>query len=247
MRNGPGKELELGSDGSLARRSHNQSPIGEFANPSWSARERTVLTPCWRRSECGRTRWLDPTAFIRFRSLNKRVRRNLKNVTRHPWSIWSFDDLVVGDEWESPRRTITESDVVLFAGLSGDFNPLHVDQSSAKNNPFGRPVAHGLLGLAISTGLTSHAPRVDTLALLAILEWRFHRPIFFGDTIHALSKVEALHPHTNGHRGVVIWHRRILNQDDLLVQEGRTQTLVRSRSRGGSVDPPQTQHIDTPP
>ncbi len=51
-------------------------------------------------------------------------------MTRHPWSIWSFDDLVVGDEWESPRRTVTETDVVLFAGLSGDFNPLHVDHSS---------------------------------------------------------------------------------------------------------------------
>ena len=73
-------------------------------------------------------------------------------MTRHSWSIWSFDDLVVGDEWESPRRTVTETDVVLFAGLSGDFNPLHVDHSSAQSNPFGRPVAHGLLGLAIATG-----------------------------------------------------------------------------------------------
>ena len=116
-------------------------------------------------------------------------------MTRHSWSIWSFDDLVVGDEWESPRRTVTETDVVLFAGLSGDFNPLHVDHSSARNNPFGRPVAHGLLGLAIATGLMSQAPRVDTLAFLAILEWKFHRPIVFGDTIHALSKVESLQPH----------------------------------------------------
>ena len=56
-------------------------------------------------------------------------------MTRHSWSIWSFDDLVVGDEWESPRRTVTETDVVLFAGLSGDFNPLHVDHSSARATP----------------------------------------------------------------------------------------------------------------
>jgi 3-hydroxybutyryl-CoA dehydratase len=151
-------------------------------------------------------------------------------VTRHSWSILSFDDLVVGDEWESPRRTVTETDVVMFAGLSGDFNPLHVDHSAAKDNSFGRPVAHGLLGLAIATGLMSQAPRVDTLAFLAILEWKFHRPIVFGDTIHALSKVESLQPHANGRRGIVIWHRRILNQDGHLVQEGRTQTLVRSRS-----------------
>jgi acyl dehydratase len=144
----------------------------------------------------------------------------------------SFDDLTVGDEWESPRRTVTETDVVLFAGLSGDFNPLHVDQTSARNGPFGRPVAHGLLGLAIATGLVSHAPRVDTLAFLAILEWKFHRPIVFGDTIHALSTVEALQAQARGRRGVVTWYRRILNQDNHLIQEGRTQTLVRARSRG---------------
>jgi 3-hydroxybutyryl-CoA dehydratase len=152
-------------------------------------------------------------------------------VTRHPWSIWSFDDLTVGDEWESPRRTVTETDVVLFAGLSGDYNPLHVDHSSAQSNPFGRPVAHGLLGLAIATGLMSQAPRVDTLAFLAILEWKFHRPIVFGDTIHALSVIESLQPQANGRRGIVTWHRKILNQDGHLVQEGRTQTLVRGRSK----------------
>jgi 3-hydroxybutyryl-CoA dehydratase len=152
-------------------------------------------------------------------------------VTHHPPLVCSFEDLVVGDEWESLRRTVTETDVVLFAGLSGDFNPLHVDYSSARDNPFGRPVAHGLLGLSIATGLISQAPRVDTLALLAILEWRFHRPIRFGDTIHAISKIEALHLHTNRRRGVVTWQRRVLNQDGHVVQEGRTQTLVRARSR----------------
>jgi acyl dehydratase len=92
-------------------------------------------------------------------------------------------------------------------------------------------VAHGLLGLAIASGLMSQAPRVDTLAFLAILEWTFHRPILFGDTIHALSKVEELRPHASGRRGVVTWHRRIVNQNGHIVQEGRTQTLVRGRAR----------------
>ncbi len=165
-------------------------------------------------------------------------------MTRHSQPIWSFEDLAVGDEWESPRRTVTETDVVLFASLSGDFNPLHVDHSSATNNPFGRPVAHGLLGLSIATGLISQAPRVDTVALLCILEWRFQLPIHFGDTIHAVSRVEALEPHTNGRRGIVTWHRRILNQDGNLVQEGRTQTLVRARSRDRSSTAPNP-HEDT--
>jgi acyl dehydratase len=152
-------------------------------------------------------------------------------VTQHLWTVSSFDDLVVGDEWESPRRTVTEADVVLFAGLSGDFNPLHVDYSSAAESPFGRPVAHGLLGLAMASGLMTQAPRVDTVAFLANLEWRFHRPIVPGDTIRGITRVEALHPTRSGRRGVVTWYRQILNQDGHLVQEGRTQTLVRARLR----------------
>lgn len=152
-------------------------------------------------------------------------------MTRHPFLVLTFDDLDIGDEWESARRTVTETDVVLFAGLSGDFNPLHVDHQSAAESPFGRPVAHGLLGMAIATGLFSQAPRVDTLAFLAILEWSFHNPIGFGDTIHGLSTVESLSPSANGRRGVVTWRRRIFNQDGRLVQEGRTQTLVRARPR----------------
>ncbi len=144
--------------------------------------------------------------------------------------ILSFQDLAVGDEWESPRRTVTEADVVAFAGLSGDFNPLHVDQEAARQGPFGRPVAHGLLGLAIASGLASHAPRVDTLAFLAILEWKFLEPVAFGDTIHVVTRVSALESRARGRRGVVTWHRRLLNQEGKTVQEGRTQTLVRGRA-----------------
>lgn len=155
-------------------------------------------------------------------------------MARHAWFTLSFDDLVVGEEWESPRRTVTEADVVLFAGLSGDFNPIHVDHHAAANSPFGRPVAHGLLGLAIASGLMSQAPRVDTLAFLEILEWRFHHPILPGDTLHAISRIEALEPAGKGRRGIVTWHRCLFNQDDRLVQEGRTRTLVRARPRAAS-------------
>jgi acyl dehydratase len=140
-----------------------------------------------------------------------------------------FQDLAVEDEWESPARTVTEADVVAFAGLSGDFNPLHVDHDSASRSVFQRPVAHGLLGLAIASGLTSNAPRVDTLAFLGILEWKFLEPIAFGDTLHVLSQVAALEPRARGRRGVVTWHRRLVNQHGVTVQEGLTQTLVRGR------------------
>jgi 3-hydroxybutyryl-CoA dehydratase len=157
-------------------------------------------------------------------------------VTRYSLDVLCFDDLVVGDEWESPGRTVTETDVVLFAGLSGDFNPLHCNHDLSKSGPFGRPVAHGILGLAIATGLISHAPRVDTLAFLAILEWRFLLPIVFGDTVRVISRIEALEPQARGRRGIVTWHRRILNQNAQVAQEGRSQTLVRGKPQSR---PPQ--------
>jgi acyl dehydratase len=154
----------------------------------------------------------------------------LNDVARHHVTPLGFTDLVVGDEWESTRRTVTESDVALFAGLSGDFNPLHVDHAwSSSSGPFGKPVAHGLLGLALAAGLASNAPRVDTMALLAVIEWKFYLPIAFGDTLRVLSTIESIQPQARGRRALVTWHRRLLNQDDQLVQEGRTQTLVRAR------------------
>jgi acyl dehydratase len=152
-----------------------------------------------------------------------------------------FSDLTVGDEWESPRRTVTEADVVHFAGVSGDFNPIHVDHEHARNGPFGKPVAHGLLGLAIASGLASHAPKVETLAFLAILEWKFLQPIGFGDTIRVVTRVVSLEPQSRGRRGLVTWHRRVVNQAGETVQEGLTQTLVRNRTApgtsGGDDDP----------
>src|SRR5262245_23871673 len=123
-----------------------------------------------------------------------------------------FDDLSVGDEWESPRRTVTEADVVNFAGISGDFNSIHMDHAAAAEGPFRRPVAHGLLGLAIASGLASQSPRVETLAFLSILEWRFLQPINFGDTIHVITQVLSLEPSSRGRRGVVTWSRRLINQ-----------------------------------
>lgn len=152
-------------------------------------------------------------------------------MSRHEPAPLGFDDLTPGDEWESPRRTVTEADVAAFAGLSGDFNPLHMDHEFARTGPFRRPVAHGLLGLSIASGLTSHAPRVDTLAFLGIVEWRFLAPIAFGDTIRVRTRVEAVEPKARGRRGEVTWRRSILNQRDEVVQEGLTRTLVRARQR----------------
>jgi 3-hydroxybutyryl-CoA dehydratase len=155
-------------------------------------------------------------------------------VAKYPILTLTFEDLIPGDEWESPARTITESDVVAFAGLSGDYNPIHVDHHSARQNAFGRPVAHGLLGMAIASGLASHSPRVDTLAFLAIEDWKFLQPIAFGDTVRVLTRVESVQPRARGRRALITWRRRLVNQDNITAQEGTTRTLV--RGRGGSTE-----------
>ena len=144
-----------------------------------------------------------------------------------------FDDVQIGQQWDSLRRTITQTDIVNFAGLSGDFNPIHMDHEFAKTTPFRRPVAHGLLIWAISSGLGSHAPPMRTLAFMAIRDWEFRSPVFIGDTIRVRSKVLSKEERARGRRGVITWQRQIINQDDKLVQEGITLTLVEGRTAAG--------------
>src|SRR5437660_1422457 len=100
-----------------------------------------------------------------------------------------FDDVDVGQDWESGGRTVTEADIVNFAGLSGDFNPIHIDHEFAKTTVFRRPIAHGLLVLSIGSGVGLMFPPMRTLAIVEIKDWQFKGPIFSGDTIHVRSTV----------------------------------------------------------
>src|SRR4051794_15107023 len=147
-----------------------------------------------------------------------------------------FDDVEVGQEWRSLGRTITETDIVNFAGLSGDFNPIHVDHEFAKTTLFRRPVAHGLLVWAISSGLGMHAPAMRTLAFLGIRDWQFKGPVYAGDTIRLRSKVLEKEARSRGRRGVITWHREVVNQEGKVVQDGVTLTLVEGRAAAGTAD-----------
>src|SRR5205814_6575185 len=100
-----------------------------------------------------------------------------------------FDDIQVGEEYESPGRTVTETDIVLFAGLSGDYNVLHTDAEFMKTSLFGERIAHGLLGLAIQSGLFSRATQAYATIAFVGLRWKFKSPIKIGDTIHLQARV----------------------------------------------------------
>jgi acyl dehydratase len=141
-----------------------------------------------------------------------------------------FDDVEVGQEWISAGRTITEADIVNFAGLSGDFNPIHIDHEFARTTPFRRPVAHGLLIWAVTSGLSAWAPPMRTVAFLEIRDWQFKGPVFIGDTVRMRSKVLQKEVRARGRRAVITWSRQVLNQDDKVVHDGITVTLVEGRA-----------------
>jgi len=142
-----------------------------------------------------------------------------------------YEDLTVGMRFESPRRTVTEADLVRFAGVSGDFNPLHTDEEFAKTTPFGRRIAHGTLVLAISQGLRQAAGHFHgtLMALLEIRAWRFLKPVFIGDTVGVVTEVSELKATSQPDRGIVVQRIQVTNQRREVVQDGELVSLIRRK------------------
>jgi acyl dehydratase len=143
-----------------------------------------------------------------------------------------FEDIEVGEEYESPGRTVTETDIVIFAGLTGDYNVLHTDAEFMKSSIFGERIAHGLLGLAIQSGLFTRATQAYATLSLVDLSWKFRGPIKIGDTIRLRAKVTAKKETDQADRGLVTVERQVLNQRDEVVQDGETELMVERRPTG---------------
>ena len=144
--------------------------------------------------------------------------------------LW-FEDFEVGESQTTPGRTITETDLVNFAGISGDFNPLHMDAEFAKTGPFGKRVVFGLLVMSIASGLVVQTGIVSGLqgGFREINQWKFMKPVFIGDTIHVEYEIsEARHmPRAGG--GVIVLEQRIKNQHQETVMKGSWTAFVLSR------------------
>ncbi|MCB0272621.1 MAG: MaoC family dehydratase N-terminal domain-containing protein [Bdellovibrionales bacterium] len=139
-----------------------------------------------------------------------------------------FEEIELGSEQTTLSRTITEADIVNFACLSGDFNPLHMDQTFAEKGMFGKRIAHGLLGLSIAAGLQTDELDYHIQAFMN-LAWSFKRPIFIGDTIYVKSKViEKKEGRAEG-TGIVLLERKVYNQNEKVTQEGTFQLLVATK------------------
>ena len=140
----------------------------------------------------------------------------------------TFDQFNVGDTFTSQARTVTEADVVNFAGLSGDFNPLHTDEQFGKTTPFGGRIAHGMLVAAMATGMANWTGIFEgtTIALMEqVIQYR--GAVKFGDTIHLELKVLEKKETSKPDRGVVIFETHVCNQEGKAVIEGRWTLMMR--------------------
>ncbi len=144
----------------------------------------------------------------------------------------TFEEFEIGAVIESSSRTITEQDILRFADLSGDTNPLHVDPAYAQTTMFGQQIAHGLLGLSIASGLAWQTGVIrGTVEAFIGLEWKFRAPIFIGDAVHLRIEVSKKKEMARLGGGFVTFAVALLNQRDEVVQKGTWTALVRSRSK----------------
>jgi len=142
-----------------------------------------------------------------------------------------WEDWEIGAEFESPARTVTEADIVMFAALSGDYNPLHINEEYARTTQFGTRIAHGPLVYALAAGLLFQLHLYDDtlIAFLGFENLKFTKPVIAGDTIHAVIKVSEKRETSRPDRGVMKRELRVLNQRQEVVQEAVQAFLLKRR------------------
>ncbi len=142
----------------------------------------------------------------------------------------TFEQFNPGDTFVSQARTVTEADVVAFAGLSGDFNPLHTDEEFGKTTPFGGRIAHGMLIAAMATGMANWTGVFEgtTIALMEqVIQYK--GAVKFGDTVHLELRVAEKKETSRPDRGIVIFETRVVNQEDKAVIEGKWTLMMKRR------------------
>jgi 3-hydroxybutyryl-CoA dehydratase len=141
-----------------------------------------------------------------------------------------FEELAEGQSHTTPGRTITEADIVNFAGVSGDFNPLHTDAHYAATTQFGQRIAHGMLGLSVATGQAYSLGFLEgTIIAFMEINWKFRAPIYIGDTVRTISTVTKKRFMAAAGGGIVSFDVQVVNQKDETVQKGTWTALIASK------------------
>jgi acyl dehydratase len=146
-----------------------------------------------------------------------------------------YGEFAVGQRFETPGRTITEGDIMGFAGLTGDYNPVHTDEVFAAQTEFGTRIAHGPMGIGMAFGLAARLDLIDgTVVALLGVTWAFKAPVKPGDTIKALIEVLKTRDVKNPEHGFVELKIEMVNQAGTVTSSGTAQLLMR-RQRPASV------------
>lgn len=142
-----------------------------------------------------------------------------------------FEEFVIGEEFESPGRTITEADVMMFAGLSGDYNQVHTDEEYCKKQSiYQTRIAHGLFGLALVEGLKSRIGLFEGTAIASLeWTWRFKKPLLIGDTLTVRWKIARKRDTKKPDRGIIWEEVQLLNQREELVAEGEHTVMIQRK------------------
>lgn len=142
-----------------------------------------------------------------------------------------FEEFQPGQKIVTTGRTVTETDIVNFAGISGDFTQIHTDSEYSKNTPVGQRVAHGLLGIAIASGLAIQTGVLEGTVLLfrEIKNWKFIKTIFIGDTIHVILEVKSKKAISRIGGGSVDITLSVVNQEGETVMKGDWVVLIASK------------------
>lgn len=144
----------------------------------------------------------------------------------------TWDELTVGEEFWTGGRTVTEGDVLAFSGLTGDYNPLHVDEEFARTSPFGTRIPHGPLIHDMYLGFMDRLGLVAGTALAFLeLRWKFLAPVLVGDTVHARVVVRDKRETKKPDRGIVTFAVTLFNQRQEVVQEGEHVLLLARRTQ----------------
>ncbi|TAK13686.1 MAG: dehydratase [Anaerolineae bacterium] len=142
-----------------------------------------------------------------------------------------FEEIQTGMQITSVGRTLTETDIVTFAGLSGDFNQIHTDAQFSAGTPFGQRVAHGILGLSIASGLAVQTGLMEgtIMAFREINDWKFIKPLFIGDTIHVVLEVKETKALPRLKAGSIVLELDVKNQNDETIMKGTWTALINMR------------------
>ncbi len=152
---------------------------------------------------------------------------SINHETNTP-EAYGFDDLTIGQVFKGPGRTLSETDLMMFAKITGDEHSIHTDEQIAKAANFKGRIFHGTYGIAITMALAAGVIRLKNpmIAALGIREWEFRAPLYISDTVHVELEVIEKRITSDGRRAVISRRLRLINQDDIIAQEGIADLMV---------------------